>query len=192
MKRNLTTIQPKHKVILFITSTLLVILLFYFLWLVPQTQRIGDLSNQVGFEKQRNGQIESFALAHPNSDEYLLEVDQKVFTVNQLLPNELDVSDFLVQLNQTAITSGVRLVQIKPAQPVNKSGYREIPVEILIRGSYFQTLNFLTKFDNVPRFAMINNISTQSRQNILESKLSVSIYCYGVTQTQNSAGPAHK
>ena len=140
----------------------------------------------------RVSEIEAFALIHPNQDEYLVEVRNKLDSANRLLPSNLEISDYLLLIDRTAKDCSIYLKSIKPSAYINKNGYREIPIEILIQGDYFQTLNFLEKLESIPRFSTVTTISTQSHNNILESKLSVIIYSYGVTTIPKTAEPALK
>lgn len=194
MKFAINTLNSKQKIILFAVGIVLTYLLFFlFIW-TPQSQRITELRNELQLERSRINVIEAFVIAHPNSDKYIIELDQKIVLVDKMFPNQPEISDLLSLLNQTSQNSGVQLVHVKPTAPINKSGYREIPIDILIKGDYFQTLNFLNKLESLPRLVLVTNISTLSKQKTLETKLSGIIYSYGVTvnQNQNQTQPARK
>ncbi|MDD4601013.1 hypothetical protein SDC9_05996 [bioreactor metagenome] len=192
MSFDLYALQLKYKNYLFLVLIVFILWAFYFIILSPKIQRMSALENELQFEQQQVAMIETFALAHPNSDEYVSEVNRGATLVDQLLPNQPDVSAYLFQLNKVAYDCQVQVSHIKLGTVLNKNGYREIPIEIIIKGPYFQTLKFLDKIENLPRFAMVTNITTQSQQNILESKLTISLYSYGVTANFNAAEPAKK
>lgn len=192
MSFDLYALQLKYKNYLFLVLIVFILWTFYFIILSPKIQRMSALENELQFEQQQVAMIETFALAHPNSDEYVSEVNRGATLVDQLLPNQPDVSAYLFQLNKVAYDCQVQVSHIKLGTVLNKNGYREIPIEIIIKGPYFQTLKFLDKIENLPRFAMVTNITTQSQQNILESKLTISLYSYGVTANFNAAEPAKK
>lgn len=189
MKQLLSNLSPKQKAVLFAAVALVLVVVFYFTVLTEQRNYINQLNNEAELQKQRLRIIEKFVLEHPDSDRYMAELDQKITAADQLLPDQPDIGGFLAQLDQTAAASGVKLNQIKPGQALNKAGYREFPIEIIIRGSYADTMTFLTNLESIPRFNSVKNIATQSRQAILESKLSVVIYSYGAVQNQNSNEP---
>lgn len=192
MKFDLGVLPTKYKIILFITLLFFSSFFFYHSALRPQFQHITSLSTELQDEKRRVAEIEAFALIHPNQDEYLVEVRNKLDSANRLLPSNLEISDYLLLIDRTAKDCSIYLKSIKPSAYINKNGYREIPIEILIQGDYFQTLNFLEKLESIPRFSTVTTISTQSHNNILESKLSVIIYSYGVTTIPKTAEPALK
>lgn len=192
MKFAIESLQPRQKIGLCIIGALITFILFYLVVLAPQKNRIAQLQNELQVERARIDTIENFVIAHPNSDKYLNELDQKIFQIDKMMPNQPELSEFLSLLDHTMQSSGVQLAQIKPAIAINKNGYIEIPVDILIKGNYYQTLNFLTQLEDLPRFVTVTNIATQSKQRTLETKISAIIYSYGVTVNQNQNEPAPK
>jgi len=183
---SLKKLEIKHKIILFGAGIAAVIVVFYlYLWL-PQTERIAALTAQYQTERQRVQTIEAFANAHPDIGAYETELNNKLAQVDKMLPNNAEISEFIIEAENIAKISGVQLLRIKPAPAVNKNGYREIPLEMVVKGNYFQTLSFLKKLEEITRFNSVLNLATQSKNGDLESKLSVVIYSYGVTQ-QNPA-----
>ena len=155
------------------------LLLFYVLLLGPQAVRLGELRAQYNIETRRVQVIEAFALANPEADKYLAELDQRVAQVNKMLPNDLDMSECLRQIEMAAKTGGVQLLQVKPSLAVNKKGYREAPVEIIIKGTFWETLKFLKTLEDGPRFNSVTSLAVHSDQGMLECKLVVAIYSYG-------------
>lgn len=190
MKFSLASLQEKHKIGLFAASLVVIAWLFYSYVLLPQNLRIAELKVQCQAGGQQVQLIEAYAAAHPDIEHYLNELDGKIGQVSKILPDNNNIRDFLVQAEQAAKESSVRLSQIKPGQAVNKNGYREIPVEIAVKGSYFQILEFANKLENGPRFNTITNISMRAQQGILDNTVSVIIYSYGTAPIaeQTAAG----
>ena len=86
----------------------------------------------------------------------------------------------LTQVEQAAKACGLQLVEIKPAPAVTKTGYRELPVEIGIKGTFAQTAAMLKTLEDIPRFNSLTQVSMNSRQGTIESKLVLTVYSYGV------------
>lgn len=192
MKLELSKIRPKYKLTIIAIGTAGLILAIIFYLIFPQRERINNLRNQFELDKQKVAVVEAFATAHPNSEQYLLQLDHQKGRVDMLMPDQPDIGNFLIQLDQTAKACNIKIVNIKFSPSVNKNGYRDIPLEILISGDYFQTINFLTKMENLPRFNSINSVVTQSRAEALETKLTTTIYSFGVVQNPKPAEPAKK
>ena len=134
------------------------------------------LDNQLREERNRVKQIQSFSLAHPEPAKHLNQLEEKLTVFNRMLPLEPQVGEFLTQSENSAKTSGVQFVSLKPGQMANKGGYRELSLELTIRGNYFQTMNFLKRIEEGPRFVAVTNVTMQSQSGQIQSKIWVSIY----------------
>ena len=81
---------------------LLVIWLFYLFVYLPQRQRIAAIAAQYELENRRVGVIAEFARSYPQPEKYYAELNQRLRRVNQLLPDNHELSEFLVQVEQAA------------------------------------------------------------------------------------------
>jgi type IV pilus assembly protein PilO len=173
-------IEEKYRFFLLVAGVITIILIFCFYIFLPQRAYIDALNTQIQGRQQQLKVIESFVLNHPDVDQYIEELEQTLTQADCALPDQLNSSDFMVQIEQISKACGLQLLQIKPAPVVNQNGYRQIPLEINTRGTFFQTINFLTKLEGIPRFNAVTSIDMQLRQNLLETKMIVVIYSYGV------------
>jgi len=171
-----TNLPAQVKIVLFIVFLLSCVLLFYIGLLRPQQTRIAELSNRVHSEQQKVQVVEKFALAYPNVDRHLAGLENKFIQTSRMLPDYPDIREFLLQVEAAANGSGVKLLQIQPGICVNKEGYWEVPIEIMTRGSFFQTITFLKKIEDCPRFNSVVRLSLQSQTWGLESNFVVVIY----------------
>lgn len=174
-------LQVKQKIISFGVSIFLVTYLVYSFLLVPKWTSIDELKAQNNIEQQQVKIVENFLMAHPSPETYLLELDNKITDVNQMLPDNPDVSNFLLQVEELAAQSGLQLSYLKPGKIDNKQGYREIIIDFSVKGDFSGIMNFLHKTENLPRFVSITTISMQLGTNGLESKMLAKIYSHGVT-----------
>lgn len=169
-----------RKVSLVTVGILLFMILCYIYIIIPQNQRIAELQMKYQAAIKKNAIIQEFSKKNPNAAQYLAEVSKKAVQADTMLPNEPDISEFIVQLEKTINTSNLQLIELKAAQVNDKIEYREIPIEIIVQGSFSQILDFLQKLENMPRFTIVNQINIQSQQGILNSKLNLHIFTYGV------------
>ena len=173
-------LQVKHKVSLFGVALVLISYLLYDFLLVPQWTHIDELTAQYNVELQQVKVIEAFAAAHPILEQYILSLDSKIMQVDKMLPDNPEISSFLVQLEQLSRESDVQLSSLKPVKTTNKEGYREIEVEFAIKGRFPQIMSFLSKTENGSRFLSVTNIGMQLGKEGLESKMLAKIYSHGV------------
>ena len=185
----LGSFKSKHILVLYSLGLFAVIWVFGLLVYLPQAARNNELRAQLEERRQQVSLVEKFALAHPEADKYLAELDQRQIMLDKMLPNNPNLSDFILQVERGARESGVQVSQLKPAVSVNKEGYREIPVEILIKGNFFQTAAFIKKLEDGQRFMLVQNLSMLSKQGIIDSKLNISIYSHGNADPTQQPAP---
>lgn len=175
-------VQVTHKISIFTLSAVLVTYLFYDFVLSPQWAQLDELTAKYQSEQQQVKVIEDFVLAHPNPEQYVTELDNKIIQVGNKFPDNPDISSFLLQIEQLSRACGVQLNYLKPTKIVNidKQGFREYEVEFSISGTFAQNMSFLSKTENGLRFINITNITMKLDKKRLESKVSAKIYSYGV------------
>lgn len=170
----------RYKIFFFFVGLVGCILLYYIYIFTPQNLRIAELTAVRQAVEQQNSTIQSFAKKKPDTDRYLVEVEKKAALADAILPNNADIGGFLIQLEKAATASGLQLCEVKPAKNIIKTNYQETSLEVITKGSFVQTLAFLQNLENVVRFNAVSSISVQSRQGLLEGKLTIIIYSYGV------------
>jgi type IV pilus assembly protein PilO len=74
------------------------------------------------------------------------------------LPKELEIQDMLKKIYSEARTAGVELSNFKPKEVVAKDFYEELPMEIQLKGTYPQMVNFLGNVSKIPRIINIRNV----------------------------------
>lgn len=144
--------------------------------ILPARQRITDLENQLKIERQWVKQAQEFSLIYPEPAKHLKQLDDKLHLLAQMLPAESQISEFLLQSEAAARDSSVKLTMLKPGTVVIKNGCREYPVELAVRGDFFQIMNFIKAVEANVRFNNVNSLLMQVKSGYLESKLSVTIY----------------
>lgn len=167
------------------------LLLFFVLVIRPQMDNLHSLKAQVEQQEASVASLEAYSQEHPDMDRYLNELDNKALLITNLLPDHLDISSFLLLLDQSAQKTGVQLISVKPGKTVSQKGRNETSVELIIHSNYKDMLAFFYELNNLPRFTNLISVSTDLRQQgILETKLNVAIY--SLSDTMNSSKPENK
>jgi Tfp pilus assembly protein PilO len=173
-------IPMKYKLFLFIIGIGATTWIIYIFLLLPQWGEIDQLTAQCLTKHQQIKAVEDFLLVYPNPEQHVVELDKKLLFVNTMLPDTPEISNFLIQVEQLSEKSGVQLSYVKPTKVTNKEAYLEYEIEILVNGTFVQSMNFLNSFENNFRFTNISTITMLAGKNDLESKLSARIYSYGI------------
>jgi len=186
---NWDKLPVKHKVTVFVVSVALVTYLLYDVVLSPQWARMDELAMQQNTELQKVKVVESFVLTHPNPEQYLVELDNKMIQIEKAFPENPDMSSFLVEIQQLAQDGGVQLGYLKAGKIDNKTGYQQLDVELAVVGDYLHIMDFLNRLENGSRFINVTNIAMQVGKDGLTSKLSAKIYSHNVPAAATPANP---
>ena len=184
MEKITAKLETRHKIFFFVLSLAIVGMVFYTYVYQSQQQCLAQLNTDLQMTKQKVQVLEGFLAQHPDLKQYEKELQDKTDLVNSKLPADKDISSFIMQVEDSAKKTNVKLNRVKPIGEENKENYRGIKVELDITGDYFQTLEFLKKLEQLQRFNTVTDMSVQAKDEILNSKLSLLVYSYGVTPTE--------
>jgi len=175
-------LSNKEKISVFAIVVIFCAYLLYKFVLESQYDHINDLTAQYANEQHKVKVIEDFLVVHPNPEQYLLELDNKIVQVNNLFPDTPEISGLLGQFEQLSRDCGVQLNYLKPTKSTNNAqgAYRELEIELSIKGPFADSMNFLNKLEHGSRFVNVSSIAMELHKNVLESKITVKVYSYGV------------
>jgi type IV pilus assembly protein PilO len=84
------------------------------------------------------------------------ELQERLASLSEVLPEEKDGADLLRQMQTTAVQSNLVIKSFKPAPIVTKQLHAEWPIALELDGTYHNLAQF---FDRLGKFARIVNIS---------------------------------
>lgn len=180
MERSVAKLLIRRRVLAGLVIYFFSLYLFFTVFWHPQQERIAGLRAKVAATRQEVLLIESHGIAHPDGRQYLAELDKKLLFINQILPNEPAIAEFLVLTEQAAQLSSVQIADIVPNQTNFKSGYREISVTMTIKGNYFQMLDFFYRLEGMQRFSSAAALAVQVKSGLIEGKITARVYAYGL------------
>lgn len=152
--------------------------LFFFV-LSPTLQKIESLEK----EKERLGQ-EITVLQRKVADlkkleERLKELEDLSQTLSRRLPEEKDVPDLLITIEDAAFLSRLELLSLKPEGLKPQEGYAEIPFAGSVRTSFRSFLSFLNYLRQSPRLIQVQGFSLREEQKLFRVDFSLSTYLLG-------------
>ena len=69
-------------------------------------------------------------------------------------------------ISQLGKDSGLEFLLFKPASEVSKEFYAEIPVEIKLKGTYYNVATFFDKVGKLPRIVNISEVSMDNSKEV--------------------------
>lgn len=139
-------------------TILLVFALYYSFVYSPRSDEIAKLKDSV--EIARNEKQVKFAQAAnmPRLQAELREMEIKLTEAMAQLPDRKEIPDLLIGLSNKAREAGLEILLFRPRAENFQEFYAEIPVDIVVKGSFFNAVTFFDDVSKLNRIVNIDNI----------------------------------
>ena len=145
----------------------LILLLSYFLLIKGKTEELETLE---GTESQLRADFEDKAGRAANLEplkQQLAQMEQVLQQMLRQLPSKTEMPDLIVDISQTALSSGLANELFQPGPESPKEFYAEKPIALRMVGSYHQFGAFVSGVASLPRVVILtmHDISLKPRDN---------------------------
>lgn len=96
------------------------------------------------------------------------------------LPNSKEIPSLLTSITALGKNAGLDFLVFRPKSEVVKDFYAEVPVDIVISGSYFSVANFFAAVSNLPRIVNITNVAFSDIKNV-NNRMMTKVTCLATT-----------
>jgi len=97
------------------------------------------------------------------------------------LPDTKEIPDLLSSVSSLGRESGLEILQFRQRPEKFEEFYAEVPVDILVRGTYHQVAAFFDKVGRMARIVNVTNVNTKSPAKIEGDALELDTACVAVT-----------
>jgi len=129
---------------------------YVYLLMMPLWAEKGKLEGDL--EKLRNDLAlkKNIAANRPKLEQEIKGLEKQLEVALVKLPEEKEIPKLLTQVNTLGQQSGLEFLLFRPAAPVKKGFYAEVPIDIRVQGDYHTLGGFL---DRVSRLERIVNVA---------------------------------
>jgi len=96
------------------------------------------------------------------------------------LPNSKEIPTLLTSITATGKSSGLDFLTFRPKPEVPKDFYADVPVDIVVAGSYFSVANFFAAVANMPRIVNITNVAFSDIKSV-NNRMMTKVTCLATT-----------
>jgi type IV pilus assembly protein PilO len=123
----------------------------------------------------------------PEFEAQVNELEQRLQTLQAMLPDQKDVADILRRLQGLATESNLSIQRFTPQPSVQQAMYAEVPFKIQAEGTYHNLGAFLDRISRFPRIINITNINIKARPKP-EPNATIVAECVATTFVSQDAG----
>jgi hypothetical protein len=124
---------------------LLVLIVGMFLLVLPQRSQASKLAKEIDSTQTQITQAR--ALAEQKPAQPIRYAD--LFKLVKAMPDHVDMTGIILQLQQTATDSGISFDSIQPTGAALGTGYGKVPIQVSFNGNYFSLTDFLFRLRNL-------------------------------------------
>jgi type IV pilus assembly protein PilO len=128
----------------------------------PQAREIGRLTEDVENAEQERNKKRLQAANRTKLQKDLHELDGRLKEAVAQLPNKKEIPDLLKSISNKARESGLEIMLFRPRGENYQDFYAEIPVEVVVRGQFFNVVSFFDEVGRLTRLVNMNNIGFKS------------------------------
>ena len=115
-----------------------------------------------------------------NYKEQVEKLKIKFVEALQQLPDSKEIDSLLSNVNKKGEESGLEFLLFKPLPEVSREFYAEVPVKMLVKGTFLDVATFFYKISKLKRIINITNIDmTEPKET--EGKIILKTSCIGTT-----------
>jgi len=131
-------------------------------WWFGWNVQIEELDGRVAEQEKLKEDWKGKKTQAVNLDEYrrqLAEIDRSFGALLKQLPNKAEMGEMLVDINKAAQSRGLLVELFKPGGEAPKDFYAEVPISLVLTGSYHDIGSFAGDIAKLPRIVTLNDIN---------------------------------
>jgi type IV pilus assembly protein PilO len=141
---------------------LLLLVVGYFYIYLPGDDKVTRLTEEIGSIRGDRDRKRVLSATLPKLQKQLQDWDAKLKTAVAQLPDRKEIPDLLSSLSTKARESGLEIVLFRPRAENFQEFYAEIPVDIVVRGGFFNAATFFDEVGKLNRLVNIDNIDLKN------------------------------
>jgi len=134
----------------------------YFYVYLPGDDKATKLAEEITAVRGDRDKKKALSANLPRLQKELQEWDAKLKAAVAQLPDRKEIPDLLSSLSTKAREAGLEILLFRPRAENFQEFYAEIPVDIVVRGGFFNAVTFFDEVGKLNRLVNIDNIDLKN------------------------------
>ncbi|HEX4988863.1 MAG TPA: type 4a pilus biogenesis protein PilO [Candidatus Binatia bacterium] len=165
MKQLLTqilTLPRQQKIGALVGLIIFLLVIGYFYVYLPGDDKATKLAEEITAVRGDRDKKKALSANLPRLQKELQEWDAKLKAAVAQLPDRKEIPDLLSSLSTKAREAGLEILLFRPRAENFQEFYAEIPVDIVVRGGFFNAVTFFDEVGKLNRLVNIDNIDLKN------------------------------
>lgn len=141
---------------------LFLLIVGYFYVYLPGDNKISKLAEEITGVRGDRDKKKALSANLPKLQKELQQWDAKLKAAVAQLPDRKEIPDLLSSLSTKAREAGLEILLFRPRAENFQEFYAEIPVDIVVRGGFFNAVTFFDEVGKLNRLVNIDNIDLKN------------------------------
>jgi type IV pilus assembly protein PilO len=143
-------------------SILFLLIIGYFYVYLPGDDKVTKLTEEITAVRGDRDKKKTLSANLVKLQKELQEWDAKLRAAVAQLPDRKEIPDLLSSLSTKAREAGLEILLFRPRAENFQDFYAEIPVDIVVRGGFFNAVTFFEEVGKLNRLVNIDNIDLKN------------------------------
>ena len=131
---------------------------WYFFW-SPNNEELQKLQKTLQTKRKKLNELENIKADLPKFIAENKRLNKEFQIASLKLPKEEEIPALIDSVYSDISAAGLEPKKFAPKGQVNKDIYAEIPIEMNVKGSYFELANFFDRISRLPRIVNVRNLN---------------------------------
>ena len=171
----------RQRVLLLVGSVFLLFFLYGYMLYLPRNAEITEKEeNLVALEQDRDRK-QALVSNLPQLRQEVADLNAALKEAVAQLPDTKEIPDLLSGISAVARESGLEIQQFRQKAETYQDFYAEVPVEILVKGTYWQVEQFFKKVADLTRIVNVGDIGIKAPTLIENDPVKLQTSCAATT-----------
>jgi len=144
-------------------------------WLNESVREEKTATAQLSAAKATYKQLEDLKKNSRKTEYELLSADRRA-------PEDAELPALLIQIEDISQKAGISFQSITPSEPIQKDGFKQVPITIQVNGYFYSLLDFVYRLEKLPRIINVTGIEiTEGSLGLPNISVVLSAYAYVMT-----------
>lgn len=132
--------------------------LYWYLVYRPKSAELAELNTKVEKLQAELNESKAIAADLPKFKEEVARLDAELKKALLELPDKKEIPSLLTNISNLGTDSGLEFLRFKPLNEVPSGFYAKVPVEINVKGTFYNVATFFDKVSKLPRIVNIGEV----------------------------------
>lgn len=174
-------LPPRQRVLLLVGGVAFLFFVYAYFLYWPRSAAIDEKEQHKTELTQDRDRKKSMVANLERTRKEVAQLDGDLRKAVAQLPDTKEIPDLLSSISSLGRESGLEILQFRQRPEKFEEFYAEVPVDILVRGTYHQVAAFFDKVGHMARIVNVTNVNTKSPAKIEGDAIDLDTSCVAVT-----------